>query len=143
VTGADPLVKLFFYVGTFGGFGILVLLAVTSIAVIGFFARDSHGESPVTWLVTPILAVLLLAGVGALAVINFGTLLGVAPDSPDAKLAWILPSIYAGVAVFGFILAFIIKAANPEVYSTIGLGANSVTGRTGSVAFPEPARANW
>jgi amino acid transporter len=142
-TGADPLVKLFFYVGTFGGFGILVLLAITSIAVIGFFARDSHGESPVTWLVTPILAVLLLAGVGALAVINFGTLLGVQPGTPDAKLAWILPSIYAVVAVFGFLVALVIKLANPDVYATIGLGATSVTGRTSAVAFPEPARANW
>jgi amino acid transporter len=142
VTGWDPLVRLFYYLGTFGGFGILILLVITSVAVIGFFARDTHDESPMTWLLAPILAVLLLAGVGALAVINFGTLLGVV-NTPDEKLSWILPMVYAVVGVLGFLLAIVIKAVNPDVYSTIGLGATSVTGRTTSAAFPEPARANW
>ena len=42
---ADPMTSLFFDLGTTGGFGILVLLAVTSVAVIAFFARDWHGEN--------------------------------------------------------------------------------------------------
>jgi amino acid transporter len=42
---ADPVTGLFFDLGTTGGFGILVLLAVTSAAVIAFFARDPRGEN--------------------------------------------------------------------------------------------------
>ena len=50
---ADPMTSLFFDLGTTGGFGILVLLAVTSVAVIAFFARDWHGENVWRRLVAP------------------------------------------------------------------------------------------
>ena len=39
VAGWDPLVQLFFWGGTAGGFGVLLLIATTSVAVIAFFAR--------------------------------------------------------------------------------------------------------
>src|ERR1700693_3774001 len=35
---ADPMTGLFFDLGTTGGFGILILFAVTAVAVIAFFA---------------------------------------------------------------------------------------------------------
>ena len=43
--GWSPMTGLFFGGGTTGGFGILLLLAVTSVAVIAFFARNPRGES--------------------------------------------------------------------------------------------------
>ena len=43
--GWPPMTDLFFWLGTTGGFGILLLLALTSIAVVAFFFRDGQGES--------------------------------------------------------------------------------------------------
>ena len=42
VAGWDPLVRLFFWGGTGGGFGVLLLIAVTWVAVIVFFARTGR-----------------------------------------------------------------------------------------------------
>ena len=41
--GWAPMTDLFFWLGMTGGFGILVLLALTTVAVIAFFARDPRG----------------------------------------------------------------------------------------------------
>jgi hypothetical protein len=38
LAGWDPMVRLFFWLGTTGAFGVLCLLATTSLAVIRFFA---------------------------------------------------------------------------------------------------------
>lgn len=38
--GWDPLVQLFFWAGTGGGFGVLLLVTTTSVAVLGFFSRS-------------------------------------------------------------------------------------------------------
>ena len=48
VAGWDPLVQLFFWGGTGGGIGVLLLITLTSIAVIGYFARHHEGETPGT-----------------------------------------------------------------------------------------------
>ena len=45
VNGWDPVVQLFFWVGTAGGFGVLLLIATTSVAVIAYFARSGAGEN--------------------------------------------------------------------------------------------------
>ncbi len=39
-TGQDPMTRLFFWLGTTGGFGIMILLALTAVAVVAFFGRD-------------------------------------------------------------------------------------------------------
>ena len=41
IGGFDPLVQLFFWGGTTGGVGVLLLITLTSIAVIGFFLRGA------------------------------------------------------------------------------------------------------
>ncbi len=77
LAGQDPMTRLFFWLGTTGGFGILILLALTAVAVIAFFARDPRGENAWPRLIAPALAAILLAGIVVLAVMHYGTLLGV------------------------------------------------------------------
>jgi amino acid transporter len=131
VAGWDPLVRLFFWIGTTGGFGVLLLLAVTSAAVIGFFARERYGEPVWRRLIAPALAFAALVAITWKAVDDYATLLGVAPGSTES---WLLPSIYAIAAVIGVLYALVLRAARPEVYAAIGLGANAATGR----AVPQP-----
>src|SRR6185295_4695892 len=45
VAGWDPLVQLFFWGGTAGGIGVLLLITVSSIAVIGYFARHPEART--------------------------------------------------------------------------------------------------
>ena len=124
--GWPPMTDLFFWLGTTGGFGIMILLTMTSVAVIAFFARDPLGESTWARLAAPALAVILLAGIVVLAVQHYGTLLGVSPGSPAA---WALPASYAVAAGIGACWGVLLGARRPEVYATIGLGAHAVTGQ--------------
>ena len=45
IAHADPIVHLFFWVTVSGGLGVLILMTLTSAAVIGFFGRDRLGEN--------------------------------------------------------------------------------------------------
>jgi amino acid transporter len=126
LAGWPPMTVLFFWLGTTGGFGILILLAVTSVAVVVFFGRDPRGEPTVVRTPAPALAAVLLTGIVVLAVWHYNTLLGVAPGS---IAAWAFPAAYAAVAVLGIGWGLVLKAHRPHVYATIGLGAHAVTGQ--------------
>jgi amino acid transporter len=132
LAGWPPMTGLFFGGGTTGGFGILILLAVTSVAVIAYFARDGRGETLWSRLIAPALAGILLAGLAVLAVLHYATLLGVPAGSPAA---WALPASYAVLAVAGLAWALVIKSRRPSVYATVGLGAYAVTGQPASGRF--------
>jgi hypothetical protein len=124
LAGWPPVTGLFFGGGTTGGFGILVLLAVTSVAVIAFFARNPRGETAWSRLIAPALATLVLTGLALLAVVHYGTLLGV---PPGAAAAWALPASYAVLAVAGLAWGLVIKVRRPGVYDAIGLGAHAAS----------------
>lgn len=126
LAGWDPMTHLFFWLGTTGGFGILVLLALTAVAVIAFFGRHPHGENAWRRLIAPALAAILLAGIVVLAVMHYGTLLGVPAGAPAA---WALPVSYAVVAAAGLGWGLVLKIRRPQVYAAIGLGAHAVTGQ--------------
>jgi amino acid transporter len=125
VRDLDPLVYLFFYAGTTGGFGVLVLITLTSIAVVAFFAREPSGENLWRRVIAPVLSAIILVYVVFLAVTNYDFLIGVAPDN---SLRWILPGLYIIAGGLGVAWALFLKASRPDVYETIGRGANAATG---------------
>jgi amino acid transporter len=129
VAGWDPLVRLFFWLGTTGGFGILILLAVTSVVVIGFFARNPCGESAWHRIVAPGLAAAVLTGMVWLAVDNYATLLGVPPGSPAAR--W-LPLVFVLAAAVGLVWAVGLRLTRPDVYAAVGSVPKAATSRPGA-----------
>jgi amino acid transporter len=133
--GWDPMTRLFFWLGTTGGLGVMILLALTAVAVIVFFARDPRGESAWRRLIAPALAAVLLAGIVVLAVQHYATLLGV---PPGAAAAWALPASYAVAAVIGLGWGLVLKIWRPQVYAAIGLGAHAVTGQLTPAAQDPP-----
>jgi hypothetical protein len=80
-------------------------------------------------LIAPALAAILLTAIAILAVMHYGTLLGVAPGS---AAAWALPAGYGAVALAGLCWGLVIKIRRPEVYETIGLGAHAVSAHVGT-----------
>lgn len=129
VAGWDPVVELFFWGGTAGGLGVLLLIATTSIAIIIYFLRHPTDETVWRRLIAPILAAIALAVIVVLALANFATLLGVEPTSP---LRWGIPSVYLVIAVLGVLWALVLRHRRPEVYAAIGLGAKGATATDGA-----------
>jgi amino acid transporter len=126
LAGWDPVVQLFFWGGTTGGLGVLIMLITTAIAIIGFFLRDPQGENIWRRLLAPALALIFLSFMLYQGLANYSSLLGV---EPGATQAWALPAAYAVAGVVGILYGFWLKAARQDVYRGIGLGANAVTGR--------------
>lgn len=126
---------LFFDLGTTGGFGLLLLYALTSLAVIVFFARNPSQETTWARLIAPALAAILLTGIAILAVQHYATLLGVSPGSAPA---WALPAGYAAAATAGLGWGLIIKIRRPDVYATIGLGAHAATRQASTAPRTRP-----
>ncbi|SCG76250.1 APC family permease [Micromonospora inositola] len=137
VAGWDPLVQLFFWGGTGGGFGVLLLIATTSVAVIAFFARTRTAETLWRRAIAPGLAAIALTAIIVVAVDNFAILLGVAPDSP---LRWAIPAVYPVAALLGLLWGLVLRGRRPEVYARIGLGAESAVAEAPPAAG-EPAPA--
>jgi amino acid transporter/ribosomal protein S18 acetylase RimI-like enzyme len=123
----DPLVTLFFVGTNLGALGVLILMVLTSAAVIGYFRARPTLERTWSSTVAPAMGGVLLLGVLWLMLANFHTLLNV-PEG-DVR-SWALPSAFAVVGVAGVAWGWYLKSERPEVYRTVGLGANRVTGRS-------------
>jgi len=140
VAGWDPLVQLFFWGGAGGGVGVLLLITLTSIAVIGYFARNPAGEDVWHRIGAPVLGSIMLLGMTFLAFSNIDVLFGVAPGS---TVAWAVPLAFGVLTVAGVGWGLILRAGRPDVYAGIGLGARSATTGGFSAALaadPEDAR---
>jgi amino acid transporter len=127
IAGWDPILYLFFTIGVTGGFGVLVLIALTSIAVVAFFAREPSGENVWRRTIAPVLAAILLVVTVFLGVVNYDFLLGLPDPEP---LRWILPAIFVVLFLLGVWWARHLRSARPEVYEMIGRGANAATGQS-------------
>src|SRR5258705_827777 len=83
IQGWDPMLNLFFWLGTSGGVGVLFLVAATSLAVIFYFARDARRESAWSRLIAPILATIALGYGIWQGMDNFGGLLRFRPGTEN------------------------------------------------------------
>ncbi len=136
VQGWDPLVQLFFYGGSGGAIGVLLLITVTSIAVVSYFARNPEGESAWHRIGAPVIGTVLLLGMTYLAFTNIATLFGVEPGSAPT---WVIPLTYALVTLAGIAWGLTLRRSRPQVYAGIGLGARSATSvSVASVLAEEP-----
>jgi amino acid transporter len=138
VAGWDPLVQLFFWGGTGGGLGVLMLITVTGVAVLGYFARNPHGEDVWHRIAAPLISSVLLLVITYLALTNVATLFGVEPGSAPT---WVVPLAYVVVALLGVVWALVLRTSRPAVYQGIGLGARSTGVSSGGFAgaLDEPA----
>jgi amino acid transporter len=131
VAGWDPVVHLFYWGGTIGGVGVLVLLLLTSISVIGYFARDRRGESAWRAVIAPAAASTLLAVMTYLVFDSLSTLLGVPAGH---RLVWIVRGGFLVALLVGAGYGLVLKARRPAAYAVIGLGADAAT----APAIPAP-----
>jgi amino acid transporter len=130
--GADPVLQLFTWLTNMGALGVLLLMAVTSFAVVGYFGRNPQpGLGGFSSKVAPAIAGVLLLAILVLGVANFNVLITGAIGAPTNAMAVILPVILFGGGIVGVITGARLKSSKPEVYERIGRGANADTDREG------------
>ncbi|WP_233604320.1 APC family permease [Micromonospora sp. HM5-17] len=120
LTGRDPVLDLFTWLSGVAAVGVVLLMTLTSAAVVGFFRkRPEPGVSRWQRAIAPGLATVLLFGVLAVLVVNFDALL--APENPD-YLAWLLPGVSVLAGAVGFGWGLVLRATRPAVYAAVGRG---------------------
>jgi amino acid transporter len=100
IAGADPLTQLG---ATFIGLqalGILGLMALVSIAAIGFFRRRDYGVGSFTAVIAPALSAIALTICGVMVVDNFALISGT-----DSKIAAFLPLLLLIALAVGALVA--------------------------------------
>jgi amino acid transporter len=110
--GADPYLVIFLWSAAPGVLGILLLEAITAIAVVAFFARDRGGFSAWRVVLAPAIAAIGLLVLSALAVIEI-QLLTAADATTNVLLLIPIPIVF----VIGFAYALWAKRNRPERYA--------------------------
>ncbi|PRY08935.1 APC family permease [Kineococcus rhizosphaerae] len=98
-----------------GGYALILLMLLTSIAVVRFFAADRTGSLSWSRTIAPVIAALGLVGALALASANLGTMVG-----GNQALASGLMMLFYTCLVVGVVYALILRRRSPEVYQRIG-----------------------
>jgi len=97
-----------------GGYALLILLILTSLSVLVFFARNVRGASSFKTKVAPLCSFILLMSIGYLATVNMDALTG------NVKVAEILLAFIFGTLTLGCLYARRLKTSKPDVYAAIG-----------------------
>lgn len=114
--GLDPIQHMFTWISQVGTLGVIAMMCVTSISVILFFRKSGMAASPVTTLLLPIVAAVIMAGLFVYIFANYGDLTG----TTGGSLGWILPSLIPLAAVVGLLLAARLKSADPARFAKMG-----------------------
>ena len=134
-----PVLTLFTWLTNMGAFGLVLLMALTSFAVVGYLNRHAAWYGTWTRVIAPTAAGLALAAVFAMIVANFDVLIGLQEES---ILGWLLPVIVLLPGLLGLLWAGGLRRRRPEVYAGIGYGgdnpetAGAADATTGAAADP-------
>jgi amino acid transporter len=126
IAAANPVLTLFTWLTNLGALGVLLLMASTSFAVVGYFRRrpeDAVGSWAATW--APAIAGVLLLVLLVLGVANFNVLITGLTDAPIDTMTIVLPLILFGGGIVGLIVGAVLKRSRPDVYERIGGGAGA------------------
>lgn len=116
VSGIDPITQAYTWLSGAATLGIVLLMALTNLAVIVFFRRRDLDKRWWNTVVAPTLAIIGLLTVVALVVTNFDLLIG---DRIDALIiGGLVVSAYAA----GLVLAMRMRRSRPAVYAALADG---------------------
>lgn len=114
-----PMLRLFTWAGNVGALGVVLLMAVSSIAIIVFFIKRGAARVQAFRLATSAVAAVALLVIAFYAVKDFKVLLGV---DPGYGLRWWLPGIVGIAALLGLVYGTVLKVKNPTAHARIGQG---------------------
>ncbi len=104
LAGADPVLELFTWMAGVATVSILVVMVLTSAAIVVYFTRSGADTRLWHTKIAPILGGLGLAGITALVIANFTTLIGGSRTLANIFLAIIVCTFVIGWAVGHFVV---------------------------------------
>ncbi|WP_236561125.1 APC family permease [Arthrobacter sp. 8AJ] len=113
IIGLDPVTQAYTWFSGSATLGIVVLMALTSLAVIVFFRRNAHNKKVWGTLLAPALALLGLGGIVFLVLQNFGLLVG------GDLAAGILLTLMAALFLGGVTTALVMRSKRPATYAAL------------------------
>ncbi|MFT4233237.1 MAG: APC family permease [Leucobacter sp.] len=114
-----PVLTMFTWLTNTGAAGLVLLMAIISAAVIGFFRRDNRGLGFWTTTICPVVSGLALLWVFVMILANFQLMLGQA--EPDVT-TFLLPSLIFAAGIIGILWSLVLRSSKPEIYRQIGHG---------------------
>lgn len=111
--GLDPLTVGYTWLSGTATLGLLALIALTSLAVIVFFALRTQDRNPWGTRIAPGLALLGMAVILTVVIANFVDLVG------DPVAAVVLPVLLAVLLGAGMVSALVMKARRPAEYAAL------------------------
>ncbi|MFI6770068.1 hypothetical protein [Streptomyces sp. NPDC050355] len=112
LAGADPYQQLLLWMNTPGMLGLLVLQAITAVAVPCYFRGFAHREGALRTVITPIAAAVLMAGALWLVIAKIDLMTG-APPATNTALVLTVPAAFA----LGLLVARRVRRGRPEIYA--------------------------
>ncbi|WP_337832104.1 APC family permease [Pseudonocardia sp. TMWB2A] len=101
VAGGDPVTTLFPWMSGLATVAVLVLMLLTAVAVLVFFARTRADTRTWNTRVAPTLGLLGIAGILSLVLVNFTTLIGGSAGLAGVLLALVVVVLVGGVVLGG------------------------------------------
>ncbi|MEU2615080.1 APC family permease [Micromonospora sp. NPDC007271] len=137
MAGRDPIIDLFTWLSGAAAVGVVLLMTLTSAAVVGFFHGRPGPETLWQRVLAPVLATILLGVVLVMLLINFDALLD---PGTASYMKWLLPAIPVVAGALGLVWGFALKSARPEAYARIGRVAEEGLHEPGLHPSPDPER---
>jgi hypothetical protein len=118
-------------------------MVTVSIAVIGYFRRDTRGVGLGSRLIAPVVSGVALFVIFVLIIVNFDVLLG---QTETNATTFILPAVVIVPGIVGVFWAYRIRSRRPDVYRQIGHGTDQTQllgadGELGTASTDRPGAA--
>ncbi|WP_375738968.1 APC family permease [Pseudomonas boanensis] len=113
--GADPMSVVLPDTAAFSTIGLLLVQALTSLAVIFFFWRDRRGQSIWTCVIAPALSMIALLVFVGMEVFHLDLMIGT-----DSAWGALLPISIVAIGLGGVCYAIWLRSAKPAQYSRLG-----------------------
>jgi hypothetical protein len=113
----DPFAQLFTWLSYVAALGVLVLMVGTSVAVVGFFARNAHlPEGVLRTVAAPMVSGLGLVVIAWLTVANSGAMLG----GDGSGLRWVFVGLLVLAFGLGLARGTYLHSSRPETFPSLG-----------------------
>ena len=122
VLGLDPVLQVFTWFSGLSTLAIAVLMAVTSVAIIVFFARTRSDKRIWNTVIAPVIGLIGLVAATVIITVNFPMLVGDV-DAKGAPVFGVTSAVLLALVIllplFGVLQALFIRATRPKEYEQI------------------------
>lgn len=111
-----PVLTMFPWLTNAAGFGLVLLLCITSVAALRYFNREPERHPLFARTIAPLLAALGLAVIAVLVMFNFDVMIDA---EGSTALVVLLPGLILGSAVVGLVWGEYLRVKRPEIYEAV------------------------